>query len=71
MTNSDRLPTAYTPAAALFERATSYDRNWETVSFRHAVYLDQLMTDAKRRQEGSEKTSSKVRRRQQQSGCNL
>jgi hypothetical protein len=52
-----RLPTA----AVLFDRAVTYDRNWETVYFRYAAYLDQLMTDAKRRQEGSDKTNGKVK----------
>ncbi|GAB4817356.1 hypothetical protein N2152v2_004402 [Parachlorella kessleri] len=46
----------------LFNRACTYDGSWEAVYFRYAAYLDQLMTDAKRRQEGSEKTSSKMDR---------
>ena len=50
--------------AALFERAATYDRGWETVSFRHAVYLDQLMSDAKQRQEGSDRPPASYKVRQ-------
>ncbi|KAI3426356.1 hypothetical protein D9Q98_008728 [Chlorella vulgaris] len=35
----------------LFERATTLEPKSETVLFRYAVYLDEVMTDARRRQE--------------------
>lgn len=47
--------------AGLFEQAIGLDKNWEKGYFRYAVYLDQLMRDARQRQSASTatKTSSK------------
>ena len=36
--------------AGLFERAVGLDRSWEKGYFSYAVYLDQLMRDARQRQ---------------------
>ena len=36
--------------AGLFERAVALDKTWEKGYFSYAVYLDQLMRDARQRQ---------------------
>lgn len=48
--------------AGLFERAVALDKSWEKGYFSYAVYLDQLMRDARQRQTaltGSSRTSAK------------
>ena len=42
--------TACIHTAGLFERAISLDKSWEKGYFSYAVYLDQLMRDARQRQ---------------------
>lgn len=41
----------------LFERAISLDKTWEKGYFSYAVYLDQLMRDARQRQTASTASS--------------
>lgn len=47
--------------AGLFEQAIVLDKTWEKGYFSYAVYLDQLMRDARQRQSvaSASKTSSK------------
>lgn len=48
--------------AGLFERAVALDKSWEKGYFSYAVYLDQLMRDARQRQTAltaSSRTSAK------------
>ena len=46
--------------AGLYEQAISLDKSWEKGYFSYAVYLDQLMRDARQRQStSSSKASSK------------
>lgn len=44
--------------AGLFEQAIGLDPKWEQGYFSYAVYLDQLMRDARQRQSASTATKS-------------
>lgn len=47
--------------AGLFERAVALDKTWEKGYFSYAVYLDQLMRDARQRQTASTASRSSAK----------
>ena len=47
--------------AGLFERAVALDKSWEKGYFSYAVYLDQLMRDARQRQTAFTASRSSVK----------